>query len=327
MYAVAQSQIGDKVLEHFPKSGNRFLDKKCGKNKELEQMSDSIKSHSALSKNTRLFVNARLWRRVRAMLATAIWARHQVPRFCGTFLLAAFFALVFAFGIVTGGHSEHFLKMVTSSLGLDVAKIDIVGLVRTSEIDVLEAIDLDGDSAMLAFDVAHAREQITKLPWVRSVNLRKIYPNQLHVAIIERQPIALWQHQGQLDIIDEEGVAIMPFQSAIVGDLPLLVGHGADVHGGEMLAIMQQFTDLTPHIRAYRRVADRRWDIVLDNGVEIKLPQMQFEERLRQFLALDRREDLLMRDVLTIDLRLRDRMSVTLSDDAMDRWRKQAERG
>jgi len=37
------------TLEHFPKRGNRFLDKKCGKNKELEQMSDSIKSHSALA--------------------------------------------------------------------------------------------------------------------------------------------------------------------------------------------------------------------------------------------------------------------------------------
>jgi len=119
----------------------------------------------------------------------------------------------------------------------------------------------------------------------------------------------------------------MPFSPGLVGQLPLLVGHGANLSGLDMLKLMEPFDELTSRIRAYRRVADRRWDIVLDNGVEIKLPQAQFEERLVQFLALDNGEDLLGRDVLSIDLRLADRMSVTLSDTAMARWKKQAGRG
>jgi len=39
------------ALEQFPKSVKRFSDKNCGENKELEQISDSIESHSALTQH------------------------------------------------------------------------------------------------------------------------------------------------------------------------------------------------------------------------------------------------------------------------------------
>jgi len=281
----------------------------------------------ALSPGAGSLYYARLWRRLRAAFVSAMQAGQALPRSFGSFLLGVFFSVVLLFGILYGGHGESALKMVTASLGLAVEEIEMSGLVHTSEIDILEAIDLDGDSAMLAFDVARAHEKIMELPWVRSVVLRKIYPNQLHIAIVERQPMALWQHYGRLDIIDETGQTIMPFTAGLVNHLPLLVGRGAEVHGMQMLAVMERFGDFKSRIRAYRRVADRRWDLVLDNGIELKLPQRQFEERLAQFLERDSGADLLERDVLSIDLRLEDRMSVTLSDTAMARWRGQAGRG
>jgi len=279
----------------------------------------------------RIKIPPRLARRARAFFAVLILAGERLPRLFGSALLGAFFLVTLLFGIIGGGHGATTFKILTSTFGLAVTKIDIVSLDEVplsyiSEIDILDSIDLDGEAAMLAFDVQAAHERIVSQPFVHSAVLRKIYPDRLHVAIKERRPMALWQHQGQLDVIDGQGEVIVPFaadMAGVVSDLPLLVGRGANKNGAQILGVTENFKDFRSHIRAYRRVADRRWDIVLDNGVEIKLPEHDFEVRLGQMLALDEREDLLARDVLSLDLRLEDRLSVILSDEAMARWRKE----
>jgi len=272
----------------------------------------------------------RLARRARAGLAVMLMAGEALPRSIGSLLLSGFLSVVLLFGIVSGGHSASVFKMLTSTFGLAVTKIDIVSqdatpLIYISEIDILERLDLDEDGAMLAFDVQAAHERIVALPFVDEVTIAKIYPNRLHVTIKERHPLALWQHQGRLDVIDAQGAVIVPYNADVAGigaNLPLLVGRGANERGAQILELTAKFDHFKPRIRAYRRVADRRWDIVLDNGVEIKLPEHDFETRLAQMITLDSAQDLLARDVLTIDLRLKDRLSVTLSDEAMARWRE-----
>jgi len=263
-------------------------------------------------------------RRLCALFSQALARGAALPRFFGSCLVGVFFVLVLSFAIITGGHGEQTFKMITSSLGLAVSDIHITGIDQTSEIDVLAAIGLDGDSAMLAFDVNQAHEHIVALPWVQSASLRKDYPSRLHVAIVERKPLAVWQHRGRLDIIDEGGEVIVPFsggQRTYSGrNLPLLVGRGANHHGLQILALVEKFENFQSKIRAYRRVGNRRWDIVLDNGVEIRLPERGAEGRLSQMLALDAAQQLLSRDVLSIDLRVADRMSVALSDEALARW-------
>jgi len=279
----------------------------------------------------------RLMRRIYAVFSRIWLAGGGIPSFLGSILLGGFFAAVLLFGIVAGGHGEAAFKVLTSTLGLGVSRIDIASLdgeplTYISEIDVLEAVGLDGESAMLTFDVRKAHERIVALPFVHSAILRKSYPNHLQIIVKERRPVALWQHQGRLDVIDEQGVVLVPFHTDMGRglDLPLLVGQGANKEGAQILALAEKiagtekFSDFGSRIRAYRRVADRRWDIILDNGVEIKLPEQGFEGRLMQMLALDEAQDLVERDVLGIDLRLDDRIGVTLSDEAMARWRDEA---
>jgi len=274
---------------------------------------------------------ARGSRRARALLVRALLAGENLPRFVGSALLSAFLGVTLLFAIITGGHGESAFKMLTSTFGLAVANIDIASQDRTplgyiSEIDILEAIELDGDSAMLAFDIAKAHERILALPFVQSARLRKIYPNRLEITIKERRPMALWQHQGRLELIDGQGMPIAPYLGGSNADLPLLVGRGANEHAAQLLEVMEKFGNLKSRIRAYRRVADRRWDIVLDNGVLIKLPQSGFEARLAQMVALDETRDLLLRDIISVDLRLEDRISVALPEDAMARWRDEVKK-
>jgi cell division protein FtsQ len=63
-------------------------------------------------------------------------------------------------------------------------------------------------------------------------------------------------------------------------------------------------------------VADRRWNLRLKNGIDVRLPETNVEQALDRLVALDREKKILSRDVLAIDLRLPDRVTVRLSDAA-----------
>jgi cell division protein FtsQ len=67
-------------------------------------------------------------------------------------------------------------------------------------------------------------------------------------------------------------------------------------------------------MRAAVFVAERRWNLKLKNGMDVKLPEFEVERALDTLMALDRDKKLLTRDIAAIDLRLSDRVTVRLSD-------------
>jgi cell division protein FtsQ len=73
---------------------------------------------------------------------------------------------------------------------------------------------------------------------------------------------------------------------------------------------------LSARTRASVFVAERRWNLVLHNGITVKLPESEAGAALAVLARIDREEGLLNRDITMIDLRLADRMIVRLSDEA-----------
>jgi cell division protein FtsQ len=69
-------------------------------------------------------------------------------------------------------------------------------------------------------------------------------------------------------------------------------------------------------LRASVLVADRRWNLHLNNGIDVRLPDSNVADALDRLVALDRDKKLLSRDITTVDLRLPDRVTVRLSDAA-----------
>ncbi len=76
------------------------------------------------------------------------------------------------------------------ALGFAVDQVRVSGNKETSEIDILERLDLDGWTSLVGFDAEAARARITGLPWVKVAAVRKIYPDALEVRIEEREPFA-----------------------------------------------------------------------------------------------------------------------------------------
>jgi len=91
---------------------------------------------------------------------------------------------------------------------------------------------------------------------------------------------------------------------------------GAERQANSFLSILDRFPDIRAALRASILVADRRWDIILRNGIDVHLPETDVAPALERLVALDREKKLLSRDITAVDLRLPDRVNVRLTDAA-----------
>ena len=72
-------------------------------------------------------------------------------------------------------------------------------------------------------------------------------------------------------------------------------------------------------MKGFIRVAERRWDLRLENGITIRLPEIGEDAAIAEVLRLDREDGLLSRDIAAVDLRLEDRLVIRLTPEALER--------
>ncbi len=231
----------------------------------------------------------------------------------GGFLCAAVL-----YGLIGGGHLVRFAETVLIGSGLKIAQIEITGHVETPELAVLEQLDLDSYQSLVTLSVRKTQARIAELPWVGTASVRKSYPETLHVTIEERTPYALWQNNNYIYLIDKTGGPIVTFDDLRFAGLPLVVGAGANIEAPAFLAYVQAHERLASRMRAGVFVAERRWNMVMENGITVKLPEIGIAEALEQLAVLDAVDGLLSRDVTLVDLRLADRITVRLPDDTAE---------
>lgn len=238
------------------------------------------------------------------------------PRHIGTLGAAGFLAATGIYGSIIGGHAPELVKATTSTFGFAVEDVRVTGNVETSEIDVLGAIALDGETSLVGLSAETIREAIATLPWVASVDVFKVYPNGINVAIRERTAAAIWQNGADLSLVDADGRIIVPYTSARHSELPLVIGKGAESHSRSLIAMVAAYPELAARIKAYSRIADRRWDLLLDNDVTVMLPETGIDTALAEFNSLDRKDNILSRAIVAVDLRFDDRLIVRLTPEA-----------
>jgi len=240
--------------------------------------------------------------------------RLAVPPHTGAKLCIGFLLATGATGVVMGGHTQAVGAAFTAWTGLVIERVEIRGQSETSEVDVLAQLALGDSPSIVTFDVASARQRIATLPWVDEVTLRKVYPNRLQIEIAERKPYAVWQLEGGFSLIEEDGHVISGQVDARHAALPRVVGAGAAERVGEFVALMDEFPSLKPRVKAGILVSGRRWNVVLDNGVELMLPEEDPADALIQAVALDDGHGVFSREIAAIDMRLPNRLVFRLTE-------------
>jgi len=251
--------------------------------------------------------------------------RIHIPPHTGTVSAFGFFAAVGLYGMSLGGHGHEVAQATTAAVGFAIEDVRVSGNEQTSEIDILQLLGLDGTTSLVALDIDAARRKLSQLPWVEYAEVRKVYPRTIEVMLKERQAFGIWQHGAELSLIEKNGSVIAPLRDNKFASLPLFVGRDAETAAASFEDEMSAWPELKSRVKAYVRVAGRRWDLHLDNGIVLKLPEANIGKALTVLARLEQDQSVLQRDVAAIDLRLEDRTTIRLTPDAVERRRQALE--
>ena len=251
-----------------------------------------------------------------------VFMRRGLPTFVVVVTLGVFFANdARQAAIVNGlvGLRTQFEARPEFRVGLisvEGASLDLAEAVRAKM-----AIRLPQSSFDLDLDGARAR--IESLDAVASAVLRVRSGGILHVAITERVPVIVWRTGDAIEMLDATGHRVAGLGArSDRPDLPLIAGIGAEKAADEALAVYAAAAPILPRVRGLVRMGERRWDIILDRDQRIMLPATNPVQAVERLIALDQVQDLLARDILTVDLRNEHRPVLRLSPFALEALRQ-----
>jgi cell division protein FtsQ len=227
------------------------------------------------------------------------------------------------FGIVKGGHVEELTSAlsdirnaIANSAGFRITAVAINGRRQLSQDEVLGSGGVNGRSSLLFLDAATVRDKLKANPWIADATVLKLYPGQLQIDIVERSAFALWQQDGRLSVISDDGAVLQPYASRRFISLPLVVGKGAETRARDFLALLARYPQVRAATKAAVFVGERRWNLRLKDGLDIRLPENDVGNALAALSKLDKEDRLFSRDIVAVDMRLPDRLTVQLSEDA-----------
>jgi cell division protein FtsQ len=222
-----------------------------------------------------------------------------------------FIAGAIAYGAVLGGHvdlaassREALSGAIAGYFGYAAQEIRISGLEWQSPPAVLAAVGVTPGGPLIGFQPAEARRALEGLDWVESARVQRLFPNQLEIRLVERQPFAIWQREGWFHVIDEAGVTLTGIDPGDVPGLPVVTGAGAQTAVAQLVNHMEAHPGLRSKLKAAGRVGARRWNLYFDGPVKALLPEHGLEKALAVLGDLDQFHGILDRRVDAIDLRL-----------------------
>lgn len=217
--------------------------------------------------------------------------------------LAALWGVASFFGLPGMARME--LAELAAHTGYEVEKVEVHGTQRMDAKAVYDIALGQVDRSMLNVDLEAVRADIARLPWVQDARVSRRLPGTLVVDIVERTPVAVWQHQGALALIDANGVVLEAVSAQAMPDLPLLVGDDANMQAARLSRLMEAAPALKSLLSGATWIGNRRWDLRFQSGETLALPEgdAPAAAALVNFARLDGVNHLLGRGVMRFDMR------------------------
>ncbi|ELY5853099.1 cell division protein FtsQ [Cronobacter malonaticus] len=204
----------------------------------------------------------------------------------GTRLAGIVFLLAVVLTVIFGGWMV--LGWMEDAQRLPLSKLVVTGERHyTRNDDIRQSIlALGAPGTFMTQDVNIIQNQIERLPWIKQASVRKQWPDELKIHLVEYVPIARWNDQH---MIDTDGTAFsVPSDRASKQTLPLLYGpEGSEnevLQGframGQVLA-KDKFT-----LKEAAMTARRSWQVTLSNNIKLDLGRDDTMKRLERFVEL-----------------------------------------
>jgi cell division protein FtsQ len=221
-------------------------------------------------------------------------------------------------GLLVGGYPNRVAKLADGAVsvsavnaGFGVSAVHLSGNGHTSPHDVLNALGITPGQSIFTADIQAARQRLSRLPWIADVEITRRYPDSLFIAMVEKLPFGLWQSDHGLFVVDRSGAPIVPAERSEFPKLPLFVGDAPE-GASDLVEAIGDHRAVAARVEAMQRVSGRRWNLILDDGVLVKLPENDWAKELGVLETLIVDKGILERDLTEIDLRSRDNLFFVL---------------
>ena len=209
-----------------------------------------------------------------------------------------------------------------------ITQMVVVGGDAQLAADVTTVLPLEFPLSSFDLDMGAVRNTVEALYAVESARLRVGEGGTLEVEVTPRVPVAVWRDSEMLRLIDADGT----YSGVIAAradrlDLPLIAGDGAQEHIAEALELFGTARPQADRVRGLVRMGERRWDMVMDRGQRILLPEGDPRAALDRVMALQEAQDLLSRDVAIVDMRNANRPTIKMTTAAANALRRVSDTG
>ena len=252
-----------------------------------------------------------------------VFVERYVPRRVGIAATLLILAGSVGFGVVKGEHVDEVVEAfkdtrnaAANAAGFRISSVILNGRKQLTQDEILAIGGINGRSSLLFVDAAAVRDKLKANPWIADANVLKLYPDRLQIDVTERTAFALWQEDGKLAVIAEDGAVLENYVPSRFVKLPLVVGKGADAAAKDFIALLDRYPQVRAVTKAAIYVGERRWNLRLNDNLDVRLPENDVGNALAMLSKLDREDRLFSRDIVAIDMRLPDRLTVRLSEEA-----------
>ena len=185
--------------------------------------------------------------------------------------------------------------------------------------EIREILPLDFPVSYFDLDIKYLHKVVNEIPAVASAAIKISAGGVLQINVTEKSPAFIWRKDNVMSVIDETGSFIRIANSRVdYPKLPLVVGEAADLAVSEISSLMQANEYFKDHVRAFIRVGERRWDLILENNVRIMLPQREFLAAFDRLMLMNEAGSLLSGRLSNIDMRLVVRPTVRVDTVSVD---------
>jgi cell division protein FtsQ len=230
---------------------------------------------------------------------------------CGSLLVLVLLGALFASGVIGRGFHAmgRAIDTVMAEAGFGISEIHITGNRRTPYKQVLEVLGMQPGQSIFSADLWSSQAKLSALEWIASAEIHRRYPDAIFVTLVEKRPFALWQSppdahgEAPIWVVERNGKLVTSHDVEKFRRLPKLVGTGAPESAADLVDAVQLHRAIAARIAAYARISGRRWNLILDDGVTVELPEAGWQKQLDALEHLIIDKGVLERDITQIDLR------------------------
>lgn len=190
---------------------------------------------------------------------------------------------------------------ITCNLGFKVENIVIQDRKSASITELLSIAGVIKDTPIFAVDIHSIKSNLENYSWIKEALVVRKLPDTIHIKVVEKAPVAIWQKDQKLNLIDSDGEIIINADIHRFNDLLHVVGDDANIYAISLIqAIPFEFFS---NIKSAVRFGNRRWNLILKDETVVKLPENNAKQAIEYLMNLNKENKLFNSNIKMLDLR------------------------